>query len=74
MLPSWQIREVIASCPIQAESSDLHVWQVGKGYACILSLFTAEDVSPEHFKEQLSILEELVHITIEVNGRSSVIK
>ena len=70
-----EIREVIASFPIQAEISDLHVWQVGKGkYACILSLFTAEDVSPEHFKEQLSIHEELVHITIEVNGRSSVIK
>jgi Co/Zn/Cd efflux system component len=70
-----EIREVIASFPIQAEISDLHVWQVGKGkYACILSLFTGEDVSPEHFKEQLSIHEELVHITIEVNGRSSVIK
>lgn len=70
-----EIREVIDSCPIQAEISDLHVWQVGKGkYACILSLFTAEDVSPEHFKEQLSIHEELVHITIEVNGRSAVIK
>ncbi len=70
-----EIREVIAVCPIQAEISDLHVWQVGKGkYACILSLFTAEDVNPEHFKEELSIHEELVHITIEVNGQSTVIK
>lgn len=70
-----EIREVIASCPIQAEISDLHVWQVGKGkYACILSLFTAENVSPDHFKVQLSVHEELVHITIEVNGRSTVIK
>ena len=65
-----EIREVIASSPIYTEISDLHVWRVGKGkYACILSLVTAEDASPEHFKEQLSIHEELVHITVEVNGR-----
>lgn len=70
-----EIREVISSSPIQAVISDLHVWRVGKGkYACILSLITAEDVSPGHFKEQLNIHEELVHITIEVNGRSTVIK
>jgi hypothetical protein len=48
------------------------VWRVGKGkYACILSLITAENVSPDHFKEQLSIHEELVHITIEINGQST---
>jgi cation diffusion facilitator family transporter len=65
-----EIREVIASSPIYTEISDLHVWRVGKGkYACILSLVTAEDASPEHYKKQLSIHEELVHITVEVNGR-----
>lgn len=70
-----EIREVISSSAIQAAISDLHVWRVGKGkYACILSLMTTEDVSPDHFKEQLSIHEELVHITIEVNGQSTVIK
>lgn len=70
-----EIREVISSGPIPAVISDLHVWRVGKGkYSCILSLMTAEDVSPDHFKELLSIHEELVHITIEVNGRSAVIK
>ena len=69
-----EIREVIGSCPIQAEISDLHVWRVGKGkYACILSLVTGEDVSPDHFKEELSIHEELVHITIEVNSQSTVV-
>ncbi|MBI5429021.1 MAG: CDF family Co(II)/Ni(II) efflux transporter DmeF [Nitrosomonadales bacterium] len=63
-----EIREVIAASPLKAEISDLHVWRVGKGkYACILSLATDNDVSPEYFKEQLSIHEELVHISIEIN-------
>lgn len=63
-----EIREVIAGSPIKAEISDLHVWRVGKGkYACILSLVTDKDVSPEYFKEQLSIHEELAHISIEIN-------
>ncbi len=69
-----EIREVIAGSPIEAKISDLHVWRVGKGkYACILSLATDKDVSPEYFKEQLSIHEELVHISIEINqsGRQS---
>ena len=70
-----EIREVIASSPIYTEISDLHVWRVGKGkYACILSLLTAEGASPESFKKQLSIHEELVHITVEVNGQSTVVK
>ena len=64
-----EIREAIGTGPISAEISDLHVWRVGKGkYACILSLVTTEDTAPRHFKEMLSIHEELVHITVEVNG------
>ena len=63
-----EIREVIAASPIKAQISDLHVWRVGKGkYACILSLATDNDVAPEYFKKQLSIHEELVHISIEIN-------
>jgi cation diffusion facilitator family transporter len=63
-----EIREVIAASPIKAHISDLHVWRVGKGkFACILSLATDNDVSPEYFKKQLSIHEELVHISIEIN-------
>jgi cation diffusion facilitator family transporter len=63
-----EIREVIAASPLKAEISDLHVWRVGKGkYACILSLATDNDASPEYFKEQLSIHEELVHISVEIN-------
>ncbi len=63
-----EIREVIAASPIRARLSDLHVWRVGKGkYACILSLATDNEVSPEYFKQQLSIHEELVHISVEIN-------
>jgi Co/Zn/Cd efflux system component len=63
-----EIREVIAASPVSAQLNDLHVWRVGKGkYACILSLATDNDVSPEYFKQQLSIHDELVHISIEIN-------
>ena len=63
-----EIYEVIEASPIKATLSDLHVWRVGKGkYACILCLQVLEEVEPRYFKEQLSIHEELVHITIELN-------
>ena len=63
-----EIREVIAASPVKAQICDLHVWRVGKGkFACILSLATDNDVSPEYFKKQLSIHEELVHISVEIN-------
>lgn len=67
-----EIREVIQASPIKAEIVDLHVWRVGKGkYACILSLVTANQVDPNYFKRQLSVHEELVHMTVEINGRSA---
>lgn len=65
-----EIREVIAESPVAAEITDLHVWRVGKGkFACILSLAVQEAVDPEEFRRQLSIHEELVHVTIEVSPR-----
>jgi len=63
-----EIYDVIEASPIKATITDLHVWRVGKGkYSCILSLHTTEEASPDFFKQQLSIHEELVHITVEVN-------
>jgi len=65
---SEEIREVIATSPIPAAITDLHVWRVGKGkYACILSLATTSDATPDYFKNLLSIHEELVHITVEIH-------
>lgn len=63
-----EVEEVIETSPVKADIKDLHVWRVGKGkYACIISLATTEDVSPDYFKQQLSVHEELVHISVEVN-------
>lgn len=63
-----EIRDVIRESPIPVILCDLHVWRVGKGkYACIVSLATAEDVTPDDFKQRLRIHEELVHISVEVN-------
>jgi Co/Zn/Cd efflux system component len=63
-----EIREVISASQIEAHISDIHVWRVGKGkYACILSLVTKVDVEPDYFKRALSVHEELIHISIEVN-------
>lgn len=62
-----EIREVIAASPVAAAISDLHVWRVGKEkYACIVSLATHGEVSPDYFRQQLAIHEELVHITVEI--------
>ena len=63
-----EIYEVIAASPVQAEITDLHVWRVGKGkYACIISLAVAGIIEPDYFRRQISIHEELVHVTVEVN-------
>ena len=64
-----EIREVIAASPVPASISELHVWRVGRGdYACIVSLVTAPGASPEYFKQQLRVHEELVHITVELHA------
>jgi cation diffusion facilitator family transporter len=66
-----EIREVIAADAQPAEITDLHVWRVGKDkYACILALVTATDATPEHYRQALSIHEELVHVSVEVNRLS----
>lgn len=63
-----EIREVIEQSAIPAEITDLHVWRVGKGkYACILSLAAHGTISADAIRQQLSIHEELAHITVEVN-------
>jgi cation diffusion facilitator family transporter len=63
-----EVREVIAASPIRAQITDLHVWRVGKGkYACIVALVTNEACSPDDFKRQLSVHEELVHVTVEIH-------
>jgi cation diffusion facilitator family transporter len=67
-----EIREVIASSPIPAEITDLHVWRVGKGkYACIVALAVegATAATPDFFRRLLGVHDELAHVTVEVNRR-----
>ena len=35
-------------------------------FACVLSLVTHADADAEHYRRALSIHEELVHVTVEV--------
>ena len=65
-----EIREVIEQSPVPATLCDLHVLRVGTDkYAWVAALATAADVTPDYFKQQLRIHEELVRITVEVNHR-----
>ena len=63
-----EIREVIAEFP-QAEITDLHVWKVGKGkFSSILALVTVAELNADQVREALSLLDEIVHISVEINA------
>lgn len=66
-----EIREVIEPVANSGETriTDLHVWRVGRGaYACEVSLLTKDaTLTPASVREQLSIHEEIVHVTVEIN-------
>ncbi len=65
-----EVREVVAELPVAAEIADLHVWRVGRDkYACILSLVVTEALEPDLVRRALSIHEELVHVSVEINQR-----
>lgn len=62
-----EIRAVLRENPA-VQITDLHVWRVGKGkYACIVSLATSSSITADLIRQQLSIHEELVHVTVEIN-------
>ncbi len=66
-----EVREVIESLPGSGDAriTDLHVWRVGRGaYACEISLLTRDhSLTPVMVREHLSIHEEIVHVTVEIN-------
>jgi cation diffusion facilitator family transporter len=67
-----EIREVIAASPIPAAITDLHVWRVASAkYACILELTVGGTATPDDFRRQLAIHEELVHVTVELNATAT---
>jgi Co/Zn/Cd efflux system component len=52
--------------------SDLHVWKVGPhDYSVILSLVTDTPQSPDFYKQKLSAIPHLSHITVEINSPSA---
>ncbi|WP_133513330.1 hypothetical protein [Candidatus Thiosymbion oneisti] len=52
--------------------SDLHLWKVGPDdYAVIISLVTHFPQPVEHYRKLLSDIDNLSHITIEVNQCTS---
>lgn len=62
-----EIRDVVAERLPSARICDLYVWRVARGsYACILGLVTNDTVSPADVRRHLSIHDELVHVTVEI--------
>lgn len=66
-----EIREAVETSGAASGTvlADLHVWRVGKGaYACALSVVTHDAaLTPAHVREWISVHEEVVHVTAEVN-------
>jgi cation diffusion facilitator family transporter len=63
-----EVRAVIEQDTVPARITDLHVWRVGRGrYACLVSLVTTAQVDAAHFRRALSVHEELVHVTVEID-------
>ena len=65
-----EIREMLETGPDAGETriTDLHVWRVGtEAYAVALSLVTHDvNLTPDAVRQQLSVHEELVHVTVEI--------
>lgn len=62
-----EIREVIAQFS-DVDLTDLHVWKVGKGkFSCILALSTNRFLNADQVRQALSIHDEIVHISVEIN-------
>ncbi len=62
-----EVIEVINAMQQSIIIEDLHIWRVGKGkFSCILTLNSSENIDIDTIKKELSIHEELVHISIEI--------
>ena len=63
------IREVIADLKLDMQITDLHIWKVGKGkFSVIVALETSDkSLTADTVRQALSIHQELVHISVEIN-------
>lgn len=63
-----EIREVIAEYGSDLHLTDLHVSRVGKGkFSCFVAVQTGIPISADQIREAISIHEEIVHISVEIN-------
>lgn len=68
-----EIREVIEDLPVAVKITDLHVWKVAKGkFSCILALETAEELTADQVRHALTVHDEIVHVSVEINPLESV--
>lgn len=62
-----EIEEVIAALP-DHEIADLHLWRIGPASrACIVSLVTHAPLAVESYRQKLTAIHGLDHVTIEIN-------
>jgi cation diffusion facilitator family transporter len=62
-----QVRDAIQSDG-DAEIADLHVWRVGRAsYAAVVSVVAHQPLSPDAYRERVSTIGSLAHVSIEVN-------
>lgn len=64
-----EIREVIAALHVETKITDLHVWKVGKAKFSVILALESKDptINADQIRQALSIHEELVHISVEIN-------
>ena len=62
-----QVRDAIQSDG-DAEIADLHVWRVGRAsYAAVVSVVAHQPLSPDAYRERVSAIRSLAHVSVEVN-------
>lgn len=65
-----EVYEVIDDSCINTVITDIYVWKVGIGkYACILALDTQKDLTAIQVRQALSVHDELVHVSVEINNK-----
>ncbi|AYO56196.1 CDF family Co(II)/Ni(II) efflux transporter DmeF [Acinetobacter wuhouensis] len=64
-----EIREAIDELESEVKITDIHVWKVGKAkFSVILALETSDkNLNADMIRQALSIHEELIHISVEIN-------
>jgi len=65
-----EIRQIITA--EGGEIEDLHVWRLGPGHnAAIVSLTAAAPRSPSYYRQKLSAIHDLSHVTVEVEAKAA---